>query len=158
MTHVRQKPTASQSVVASSSAAGEPTVYYDGSCPLCSREIAFYASRTGGDHLVFVDVSQEVDDPAHDLTRDDALRRFHVRCRDGELTSGALAFVEIWRSLPNWRWLAKAASFPGAVAVLEILYRGFLWIRPAISRSLSGLGFTAVNPSTQKEPPRKAQN
>ena len=156
MTHVRQKPTASQSVVASSSAASGPTVYYDGSCPLCSREIAFYASQTGGDHLVFVDVSQEFDDPEHDLTSDDALRRFHVRCEDGELASGALAFVEIWRSLPNWRWLAKLASFPGAVTVLEILYRGFLWIRPAISRSLSGLGFTAVNPRTQPESPRKA--
>lgn len=155
MTYVRQEPPASQSIVASLSAAGGPTVYYDGSCPLCSREIAFYASRTGSDQLVFVDVSQEVDDPAHDLTSDDALRRLHVRCQDGELTSGALAFVEIWRSLPNWRWLAKAASFPGGVAVLEMLYRGFIWIRPAISRSLSGLGFTAVNPRNQPESPRK---
>jgi hypothetical protein len=34
---------------------------------------------------------------------------------------------------------------------LEMFYRGFLWIRPAISRLLSGLGFAAVNPRTQKE-------
>ena len=48
--------------------------------------------------------------------------------------SMAAAFVEIWARLPRWRWAARAASLPGALAALELGYRMFLPIRPLISR------------------------
>jgi predicted DCC family thiol-disulfide oxidoreductase YuxK len=62
------------------------------------------------------------------------MERFHVRAGDGRLLSGAAAFVEVWSRLPAWRWAARAASLPGALAGLELGYRLFLWVRPFISR------------------------
>lgn len=71
----------------------KPTVYFDGSCPLCRAEIGYYRRRDTADTLCFVDVS-EPDAVLHDgLTQRQAMRRFHVRTGDGQLLSGAAAFV-----------------------------------------------------------------
>ena len=44
--------------------------------------------------------------------------------------SGAAAFVEVWARLPRWRWAARAAALPGAMAALEFGYGTFLPVRP----------------------------
>lgn len=124
---------------------GGPTVYFDGSCPLCTFEIGHYASQTGGDHLNFVDVSQEGPDLGSDLSVDAAMRRFHVRLSDGRLLSGARAFVAIWNTLPRWRWAARIAQIPGVTLVLEGAYRLFLPVRPVMSMLAARLGARAEN-------------
>jgi hypothetical protein len=53
--------------------------------------------------------------------------------------SGAAAFVSIWRLLPRWRWAARIAAQPGAMAVLEGGYRLFLPVRPALSSAFRKL-------------------
>lgn len=103
------------------------TVYYDGACPVCRREIGFYQKRTGG-AVSYCDVAAEVC-PAPDLTREDALRRFHVRLADGELVSGAAAFLALWRETPGFRTAAKLLSARPVVAVLDLGYAGFLKLR-----------------------------
>jgi len=66
------------------------TVYYDGACPLCRREIDFYRRRSGGDSVAWVDAAAFEDHLiSPDLTRADALARFHVRLPNGTLESGA---------------------------------------------------------------------
>jgi predicted DCC family thiol-disulfide oxidoreductase YuxK len=62
------------------------------------------------------------------------MARFHVRQKDGRLLSGAAAFVALWLLMPGWRWLGKIGSLPGVTPLLELLYRGFLRIRPYIQR------------------------
>ena len=106
------------------------TVYFDGSCPLCRAEIDHYSRQEGADALCFCDVSEAV---PQDLTQQQAMARFHVRDDEGVLVSGAAAFVSIWRVLPKWRWAARVASLPGMMNLLEICYRTFLPIRPALS-------------------------
>lgn len=123
-----------------------PTVYFDGSCPLCTFEIGHYASQTGGNHLNFVDVSQEGPDLGSDLSADAAMRRFHVRLADGRLLSGARAFVAIWNTLPRWRWAARIAQIPGVTLALEGVYRLFLPVRPVMSMMAARLGARAKNP------------
>jgi len=111
-----------------------PTVYFDGSCPLCSVEIDHYAGQTGGEDLCFVDVSRGGASLGDGLAPDAAMKRFHVRLADGTLLSGARAFIAVWASLPGWRWAARIATLPGVPTLLEGAYRLFLPLRPLLSR------------------------
>ena len=122
------------------------TVLYDGACPLCRREIGIYRGLQpleSGAPVCFADVSDaalplpEALPPG--VTRDQLLARFHVRSRDGELLSGAQAFLALWAALPGWRWLALAGRLPGAAWVMEFTYRLFLRGRPTLQRWASRL-------------------
>jgi predicted DCC family thiol-disulfide oxidoreductase YuxK len=103
------------------------TVYYDGACPVCRREIGFYQKRTG-EAVSYCDVAAEVC-PAPDLRREDALERFHVRLADGSLVSGAAAFLALWRETPGFRRAGALLSSGPVVAVLDKAYAGFLRLR-----------------------------
>lgn len=114
------------------------TVYFDGACPLCRAEIGHYRQQEGAAALCFVDVSQAGaqagTEIGADLTRKQALARFHVRRSDGRLLSGAAAFVGIWALLPRWRPLARVAAVPGMLWLMERGYRLFLPVRPLLAR------------------------
>lgn len=106
------------------------TIYYDGACPVCSREIAQYRKAKGGDRLAFIDVSACGPEAlGADLTRDAALARMHVRRADGTLASGAAAFAELWRQLPRFAWAGRIASSALVLPMLEFGYRAFLRVR-----------------------------
>ena len=91
-------------------------------------------SRRGSEAIDFQDIAPANVVLPPDLDRTTALKRFHVRDRNGVLRSGAAGFIAMWRELPALRWLANIARLPGVTALLEVLYRGFLRIRPAIQR------------------------
>lgn len=111
----------------------ELTVYFDGSCPLCRREIALYRRARGADVLSWVDVSAGAPLGA-DLSCDAAMRRFHVREASGRLFSGGAAFARLWRALPAWRFLGWCMAWPPMSWMLELAYRAFLPIRPSLQR------------------------
>lgn len=121
------------------------TVYFDGACPLCNAEISHYRRQRGAEALRFVDVSAEGGIESNDLTREEALKRLHIRTPDGRLVSGAAAFVAIWHLLPGWSWAARIATLPGGLVVLEALYRMFLKIRTPLSRFGALLGMPRSN-------------
>lgn len=106
------------------------TVYYDGSCPLCLAEINHYEKLDTNAALELVDVSAPDFDGAAGLVRQQAMARFHVKLTNGETVSGARAFVEVWKKIPSWRWLAKVARVPGMIHLMEGVYRLFLRGRP----------------------------
>ena len=111
----------------------ELTIYYDGSCPLCRREIAFYRRRPGADLLNWVDVSAGLP-LGEGLSCDAAMRRFHVREASGRLLSGGAAFARLWRALPGWRVLGWLMAWPPMSWALELAYRAFLPLRPRLQR------------------------
>jgi predicted DCC family thiol-disulfide oxidoreductase YuxK len=104
-------------------------VYFDGGCPVCAREIAFYRARPGAAGFAWIDVSRT--DPGPGLTRDAALARMHVRRSDGTLLSGAAAFAEMWQRMPGFTWLGRLVAFPLMRPLAELAYRGFLRVRRA---------------------------
>jgi predicted DCC family thiol-disulfide oxidoreductase YuxK len=113
------------------------TVLYDGSCPLCRREIAVYRGLQplqAAAPVCFADVSDAAVPVPPGTTRPQLLARFHVRRGDGELLSGAAAFLALWAALPGWRWLAWLGRVPGAAWTMERGYRAFLRWRPALQR------------------------
>ncbi len=118
---------------------GKLTLYHDGSCPLCQREIAHYRRQVGAESLAFVDVSGPAAATGPDLDRTRAMARFHVRLPDGSLRSGAAGFLAVWQRLPRWRWLAQAARVPGALPLMEAAYRLSLPLRPRLARVVTRL-------------------
>jgi predicted DCC family thiol-disulfide oxidoreductase YuxK len=115
------------------------TVYYDGSCPMCRAEISLYQRSEGAEGIHFDDVSLKGFDTP-ELTREQAMARFHMRDANGVLQSGARAFIALWLSLPRWRWLGRIASVPPLPTLLEGAYRLFLPLRPTLQRLARGMG------------------
>lgn len=111
------------------------TVYFDGACPLCAREIALYRRCRGAERVAFVDVSADTT-LGDGLSPAAALARFHVRDADGGLVSGARAFARLWAHLPAWRPLALLLRLPDALLFAELAYRAFLPLRPHLARIL----------------------
>lgn len=105
------------------------TVWHDGACPLCRREIALMRRLDRRGAIMFVDAS----DPASSCPadRDALLARFHAR-EDGRMLSGAAAFAAMWRAIPLLRPLGLAARSPVVLAGLERAYRLFLHVRPSL--------------------------
>lgn len=107
------------------------SVFYDGACPLCRREIAWMRRLDRHGRLDFVDVSDAF--AACPIDRVELLARFHVRER-GTLHSGAAAFAAMWRALPMMRPLGLLARHRIVLQALEALYLAFLRIRPQLQR------------------------
>lgn len=106
------------------------TVWYDGACPLCTREIALMRWLDRGERIDFVDVAGDGSCP---IDRATLLARFHA-CEGGVMLSGAAAFAAMWRAIPLLRPLGLAARHPVVLGLLEWLYRRFLTVRPALQR------------------------
>ena len=131
------------------------TVLYDGACPLCRREIGIYRGLQPNTPVCFADVNDIALPLPPGTTRAQLLARFHVRGRDGQLHSGAQAFLALWATLPGWRWLALAGRLPGAVWLMEHAYTRFLRWRPTLQRWAARLDRPALNrPSHHDNEPR----
>ena len=109
-------------------------VFFDGACPACSKEIALYQRADRQQAIDWLDVAQTANSLSLPLPRETLLRRFHVQRPDGKIVSGARAFIEVWAALPGWRWLARLCRTPGVPGALEVSYRIFLNLRPALQK------------------------
>jgi predicted DCC family thiol-disulfide oxidoreductase YuxK len=115
------------------------TVWFDGGCPLCRREIALMRRLDWRQRLQLIDVT--ADGAECPIDRATALARFHAQECGGPVVSGAAAFAAMWRALPLLRPLGLLARLPPVLALLERLYLAFLRVRPrlqAVARGASG--------------------
>ena len=113
------------------------TVFFDGACPLCAREIQFYRRARGAEDIRWVDASRSTQaEIAPGLLRKDALRRFHVLHADGKFTSGGRAFADLWAALPGIAAIGRQFQRWPLAVLLEGAYRLFLPIRPWLQRRL----------------------
>lgn len=109
----------------------EVTVWFDGACPLCLREIALMRRLDRRTAIRFVDVA----DPATTcpIDRRVLLARFHAE-ENGKMLSGAAAFGAMWRAIPLLQPIGRLAQNRYALRFLEWLYIKFLVARPALQR------------------------
>lgn len=108
-------------------------VFFDGACPLCMREIAFYRRRKGAEEIVWTDISQtEGVDVAPGLSACDARARFHVLDEKGALYSGGDAFAKLWARLPAFRAAGLIAQRQPFRWILNRAYDFFLKVRPQL--------------------------
>jgi predicted DCC family thiol-disulfide oxidoreductase YuxK len=120
------------------SAATKPrvTVWFDGGCPLCTREIALY-QRLDARHgrIRFVDLTGDASCP---LDRAALLARFHAQENDKPIVDGAAAFAALWRHVTPFQPLGWLGRVPPMLWLMERAYRGFLRIRPRLQRMAGG--------------------
>ena len=107
-------------------------VLYDGSCLLCALEINQYRKIIPDSPIHWVDVSSPEFTAPLGQTKASLMQRFHVVQPDGELISGAAAFVSVWEKLPKFRYLAALSKLPGMLNAMEFGYVNFLKIRPRL--------------------------
>jgi predicted DCC family thiol-disulfide oxidoreductase YuxK len=114
--------------------AAEPslTVWFDGACPLCRREIAQFRKLDRRGAIHFQDVSRS--DASCPLDPAELLARFHAQERGLPLVSGAAAFAAMWRAIPLLRPIGELARIPTLLWLLERLYTVFLRFRPKLQK------------------------
>jgi predicted DCC family thiol-disulfide oxidoreductase YuxK len=111
------------------------TVWFDGACPLCQREIALFRKLDGqAARIAFIDVSAPDAAAFCPLDRAELLARFHAQEAGQPLVSGADALLVLWRSIPLFAPVGHLARIPPLLWLLERLYRAFLRIRPRLQR------------------------
>ena len=110
------------------------TIFYDGSCPLCSREIAHYQRLSGAESMKWIDIAKTENlQTAYGLHYDSAMARFHVLDVNGNWKTGAWGFAELWSHLPGYRRLAQALRVLRLLPLLDHAYSYFArWrLRPS---------------------------
>jgi len=100
-------------------------VFFDGECPLCTREVNVLRRLDTKSRVAFVDIASESFDPAPlGLTHADMMSRIRARLPDGTLIDGVEVFRRIYEAL-GFRTLACASRLPGVSALLEGAYTVF---------------------------------
>lgn len=102
------------------------TVFYDGKCGLCSKEINHY--RKIAPHGIFdwQDITKCPDDlEKHGVTLSQGLKLLHAKDNDGQMHVGMDAFILIWKQLKRWRVLAAIINLPVIRQVANFAYRRF---------------------------------
>lgn len=100
-------------------------MFYDGGCPLCSKEVNHYRRLDQSRKVYWADIHA---DPGllsrYGIGYEAAMKHLHV-IDNGTIVIGAPAFAVVWAQLPYYRQLARAVSLPGVMPVLDKLYRLF---------------------------------
>lgn len=133
------------------------TVYYDGLCVLCSREIDHYRRSRGADLINFVDICAPGFDPAsHGVDPKAVHRVMHVKRADGTLATEVDAFIAIWTTLPGYSLLARIARYGFVRFFLNIGYQLFVRVRPYLPRRSSDIYACADSPYCDVSDQKKA--
>lgn len=109
------------------------TVFYDGSCIVCSTEMRAYTGKKHGGRLRFVDVSApEFLPDRYGIPLAEFMYQMHAIDRKGRVYRGVDAFWAIWQAFPTSTWygmLGNLVTLPGISLAARLCYRGFARIR-----------------------------
>ena len=102
------------------------TVFYDGKCSLCAKEIAYYKKIAPAGVFEWQDIMQNAEGLENEgIPLADGLKLLHAKDDDGKLHIGVDAFILIWRQMPRWCVLAFIVSLPIIKQVAKGLYNLF---------------------------------
>ena len=89
------------------------TVFYDGKCGLCRREIAHYQRIAPAGRFEWVDITTTPEPfTALGFAVTDGLKALHVRDATLNIHIGVDGFIVMWRALTRWRLLALLVALP----------------------------------------------
>jgi predicted DCC family thiol-disulfide oxidoreductase YuxK len=102
------------------------TVFYDGKCGLCRREITHYRNIAPEGIFEWVDITvTPAEFNALGFSLSEGLKALHVRDNENVIHKGVDAFIIIWQALPRWRMLAGIVGLPFIRPAAASLYTAF---------------------------------
>lgn len=109
-------------------------VFFDGACPLCSKEVKLYKKLAANDKLrgkyddadiEWIDISKSKTELKEEgIKYADAMQLMHVKDASGVHQVGIDAVLTIWDQIPYYRKLSKVLkSIPALRPLLDKTYR-----------------------------------
>ena len=111
------------------------TVYYDGLCHLCSREIEMYRGLKGSERIHFVDITDSsFDAMGEGLDPVKVHKTLHSKDEVGKIHSGVETFILIWERIDKFKKLVPFARIKAVRRILDFGYFGFALVRPLLPK------------------------
>tara|TARA_Y100000996_G_C22017394_1_gene435295 strand:- start:139 stop:489 length:351 start_codon:yes stop_codon:yes gene_type:complete len=96
-------------------------VFFNNSCNICRLEINHYKKISNG-NFEWVDITNNEEAiKITSKTQKELLRRIHV-IENGQIISGAKAFLIIWSKMPKYKFLSKLFSVKPFFIIFHYLY------------------------------------
>lgn len=106
------------------------TLYFDGTCPLCAREIIILRRHAAENRLLCVDINNaDFDANALGFTFEQMQASLHASFADGHWVKGLDATLWSWRAAGLGFW-ATPLTWPAIRPLLAVGYRLFCRLRP----------------------------
>jgi predicted DCC family thiol-disulfide oxidoreductase YuxK len=102
------------------------SVFFDGNCNLCSKEINYYQRIAPKNTFNWVDITKtpgELD--KFEIKLSDGLRLMHVADSNGNIFTGVDAFIIMWKQIKYWKFLGLFVSLPIVKQIANLLYQYF---------------------------------
>ena len=123
------------------------TIFFDGECPLCMREVNFLRSRNQKNYLKFIDISSSDFSLYfnYEINYKQAMERIHALKSDGSVIKDIKVFQEAY-NLIDLGWIYAPTKIPIFDKFIEFIYR--IWakyrlkitFRPSIEKLCSEKG------------------
>ena len=96
-------------------------VYYNESCSICRAEINIY-KKQNIEEIEWIDITNNTV-AEKDTSKDDKtlLRRLHVE-ENGQIFSGAKAFILVWKKIPKYKFLYRFFKLPIIFIIFSFFY------------------------------------
>ena len=96
-------------------------VYFNNSCKICKAEIDIYKKEEISE-INWVDITNNKQAKIETKKNfKELLRRLHVE-KNGEIFSGAKAFLLVWKNIPKYKFLYKIFSLPIIFQIFSVGY------------------------------------
>lgn len=111
-------------------------IFYDGECPMCSREMRSLKRRITDGSVVFQDLHDPSFDPGSiGRSKDELMAQIHGAYADGRVITGVAVFREAY-SRAGLGWLVSPTGWPVLKLLFDFLYRLFARNRMRIGKLL----------------------
>jgi len=102
------------------------SVFFDGKCNLCSKEIDYYQRIAPKNTFNWVDITKtpgELD--KFEIKLSEGLKLMHVADNDNNILIGVDAFIIMWKQIKYWKFLGLFVSLPIVKQIAKFLYKHF---------------------------------
>ena len=117
------------------------TIFFDGGCPLCKREVDFLQSKNQKGALSFIDIntSDFSSDLKYGITYKQAMDRIHAMKSDGSVIKDIKVFQEAY-SLIGLGWIYAPTKLPILDKFIEFIYG--LWAKYRLKITFRPVSYT----------------